>query len=614
MLFTLLLLIVWHWIPVGLNARSGFPVSEDTLRTASERELQETVSRDSLSRSRNNQAVYDSLKQLTRKWWLTRSMFRYLVRQPEESEPGFSDSLRLPSGFRDPLYVGDIHIAQRPVFGRPGNEPRFWERWGNSLHIDTRKWVLRQDLLVRPGQRLDIDLLRRNERILRQREYILDARFQVTDVRGDTVDLALETRDIFSISAHFHREDDSDLAIRVDDVNFLGLGNRLNNRISLNSDESPSFGWETGYYIENVSGTFMDIGGLYRDTFREETRRLELSREYYVPEVDFAGGLSFQRSDHYAYQEDRDRYSETAQRYWIGKAINCTSSRTYRYIAISAGYEQYLYDIRPEPLTEENERYHQKSRIMMGLSIFQPDYRSERFLFSVGEVEDLPVGRRVELKAGYYTGEVFNRPYLGVLLDRGGYSDGLGYFRVRTILGGYIREGRIEQGMFLLEPGWFSRLYKWGRLRFRSYVHLKYLAGIHRYSWEGIDISGTDGVTGLKDDHKTGDHALLIRTETAVFTPWEWMGFRMSAFTFADAGILSARSNLMRYGDDAWSAGVGIRLWNPLLVFQTIQFKLYYISGNLTGDPEHLRSEFSRHGEFYLDGFEGGAPWVYPFE
>ena len=65
----------------------------------------------------------------------------------------------------------------------------------NKLHTDTYDWVIRDNLFIKKGSRLNPYLLSDNERYLRSLEFIQDARVLVKPVKGtkDSVDIVVIT-------------------------------------------------------------------------------------------------------------------------------------------------------------------------------------------------------------------------------------------------------------------------------------------------------------------------------------------------------------------------------------------------------------------------------------
>ncbi|MFL5729066.1 MAG: hypothetical protein ACJ75J_06205, partial [Cytophagaceae bacterium] len=127
--------------------------------------------------------------------------------------------------------IRDIEIRVLDVFGRsiqdPGKKPKsLLEKGGNVIHIKSQRWIIRNKLLFRKGERLEPLKISESERLLRQANFIYDSRIQVRDLPGkDTVDIIVISQDVWSISggAGYDQAHNSP-AFSLEDVTFLGLG------------------------------------------------------------------------------------------------------------------------------------------------------------------------------------------------------------------------------------------------------------------------------------------------------------------------------------------------------------------------------------------------------
>lgn len=82
---------------------------------------------------------------------------------------------------------------------------------------------------------------------------------------------------------------------------------------------------------------------------------------------------------------------------------------------------------------------------------------------------------------------------------------------------------------------------------------------------------------------------MILNTETVVFTPYQPLGFRIAVFGFADFGLIGYSPNIFK-NDFFTSFGLGVRLRNERLVFNTIQIRL----GVAFGKRGLVESEYFR--------------------
>ena len=81
---------------------------------------------------------------------------------------------------------------------------------------------------------------------------------------------------------------------------------------------------------------------------------------------------------------------------------------------------------------------------------------------------------------------------------------------------------------------------------------------------------------------------MILNTETVLFTPYQPLGFRIALFGFADFGLLGYSPNIFK-NEFYTSFGIGIRLRNERLVFNTIQIRL----GLALGKPDWSKANIS---------------------
>jgi hypothetical protein len=105
---------------------------------------------------------------------------------------------------------------------------------------------------------------------------------------------------------------------------------------------------------------------------------------------------------------------------------------------------------------------------------------------------------------------------------------------------------------------------------------------------------------------------LNISLESVLFSPINSYGFRFAFFSFADFSFLSGTTQNIGNGHALSSIGVGIRIRNDNLVFNTLQIRIGYFPN----PPPYSRiSPVNISGEQLLrpQNFEPGAPAIIPY-
>jgi hypothetical protein len=106
---------------------------------------------------------------------------------------------------------------------------------------------------------------------------------------------------------------------------------------------------------------------------------------------------------------------------------------------------------------------------------------------------------------------------------------------------------------------------------------------------------------------------LTVSLESVLFSPVNLYGFRFAFFGFTDFSFLSGTNEILGNGYAISSIGVGIRIRNDNLVFNTLQIRIGYFPN----PPSYSTiSPFNISGEQLLRpaNFEPGPPSVIPYK
>ena len=138
--------------------------------------------------------------------------------------------------------IGEIEVYTLNIFdaSRAGQNG-FLFRTANDLHVTTQERVVRQRLLVRPGDPYHPRILQESARHLRDFGIFYDACVEPLRVHGNTVDLLVVTRDVWTLGGGiaFEREGGGNTVQgSLRDKNFLGSGRRVSFKYTTDPDRS----------------------------------------------------------------------------------------------------------------------------------------------------------------------------------------------------------------------------------------------------------------------------------------------------------------------------------------------------------------------------------------
>ena len=345
------------------------------------------------------------------------------------------------------------------------------------------------------------------------------------------------------------------------------------------------------YQIPNLLGTFYTADLTAGRDFYSSTFEVGMRREFLRP-TDYELGISYSNNKAKRYMIATDTSQLVKLRNfdaWGGYSHYLPSLRSSIYV--TGHYNFRDNSLRPEVRPDFNPALHNQEVFLMGAGFYRERFYTANMMYGFGTREYLATGYKAEVVSGYSWGEFEDNMYLGLTYQTGGFRS-IGYIMGGFTLGSYIN---LESGMWRrsavdIDLSWFSNLFMFRRSRIRQFLSLNYTQGWNRLSGSDECIRFTDenGLQALKE-HLLGTNRMILNTETVLFTPYQPLGFRIALFGFADFGLLGYSPNIFK-NEFYTSFGIGIRLRNERLVFNTIQIRL----GLALGKPGLVESEYFR--------------------
>ncbi|WP_026463705.1 hypothetical protein [Adhaeribacter aquaticus] len=490
--------------------------------------------------------------------------------------------------------VRHIEIRRLSPFGYSINDttrtPRnFFEKAGNSFHIKTHNRRIRGQLLFRRGELLEPGDLQESERLLRQTEHILDARIFVNEksTTKDSVDVIIVSKDVFNLSGSGSFNTNTAAGrVRLNDVNFLGLGHQFRNVYQFGLDSiRRSWTYTGSYTVQNIYNTFITGHLLYRNEIHYQQRGINFYRDFYTANTRYAGALNV---NYYSYpihvqgiddRRVRQNITFTKQDYWLG--------RSFKLKSYDLGFENPGRIITAGRIiatnyaNSPNPDYQNNILFIGGFGFSYRKYYKDRFLFGFGRTEDIPSGNLIAVSAGYEKGDFYNRRYIGGKMAFGKYATNFGYLYMDAQFDSYIRGKNWEQGEFSSEILYFTKLLKVGTWQWRHLIWNRTTWGFNRKFAEDIlNINRNNGIRGFSIGER-GTRRFVVNYESSLFTPFSFLGFRLALVNFADFAWLSDGNHTNPFDYKPYQGyGIGFRFRNEYMAINTIQVLLgYYPQG-----------------------------------
>lgn len=534
--------------------------------------------------------------------------------------------------------IGAIYIRRLGVFGQTVydtlRKPANWvERTGNRIHTNTRENVIRRSyLLFQVGDAVNPTQLRDNERLLRNTSIFHDARILVLPREGSRqfVDVYVITQDVWSLLPTGGFGGLRNFSVGFEQRNFRGLGHQMLGQVAYNgNDPRQQVEFQGRYTVPFIGKTFLtaQAEGLYLRDLKQGVVRLY--RPFLTPDTKYAGAIELnhtQVNNRIITRDDSVRLVPVSYNYsdvWIGRSFRLfyrpqdTEEVGRSRLIIALRNTNYKYFKRPGVTADTNQVYQDSRTTLFSVGFSRRKYVRDVLIYGFGRTEDVPVGESVAGIIGFDNAELGQRLYTGLNFSQGKYVRHLGYLYGLVSIGGYSRSKGIEQGVFSLESNYFSPLLKskWGNMR--HFFNTRYTTGIGRFQNEYITLGSngtginTDGI-GINSDALRGTKRLLVNYENILFSRLNLVGFRVAFITFASVGLVSFPERPLLRGPLYQGYGIGFRLRNENLTFNSFQIRLSYYP-NIPGNGIPFRQSFEGIPTLRFRDFDLSAPQIIPY-
>jgi hypothetical protein len=467
----------------------------------------------------------------------------------------------------------------------------------NALHTDTREWVVRQNLYIKEGTPLNPYKLADNERYLRTLDFIQDTRVFVTPVPGgkDSVDILIITKDFFTLTGVLDASFNS-AKLRVAELNFLGMGQRIQATGLYDLNRNPRTGYELLYGKTNIGGSFINAtvaytiinGGRSDGHEDEDAFFVRFDRPLVSPFSHVAGGVEFSRNqsrnvylkpDSVFYQYRYNIYDG-----WAGynlSAIAANHEKNYdksrSQIFISARYLQTEFLNLPAQVGDTyNTVFNDRKGVLGQVNLFRQDFYKLNYLYGFGTTEDLPFGYNIALTGGWIRQRDLERPYFGFQAEQYLVTPLGGFVHSTFRAGGFLRNKRFEDAGTLVSVDFFTRLFRVSRWKLREHARISFTQLNNRIVSEQLKLNNIYGLKDFSTDSVVGNKRISIYAESILYTNKKILGFRFAPFIYGDMALMAYEEQPFSKSDVYTGVGGGIRTRNENLVFGTIELKAAY--------------------------------------
>ncbi|MGE5406438.1 MAG: hypothetical protein ACM3NR_01900 [Methanosarcina sp.] len=562
--------------------------------------------------------LLDSLREKASKNRLTRQIYDFVVVSPDTAIK-FKNDIQSDIPYR--IYSGktirNITIRRLNVFGADIDKPNaLHETRGqnilNKTHVNTSERIIRNNLLFSKGDTLAPISVSDNERILRDLSFIDDARITVTPVSENEVDILVITKDIYSLGGDYSPSGLKKGTFSAFENNLLGMGHELGIIIPYDNTATDSPGFGIHYLVDNIASSFINLNVFYHNGIGTKMYGIDLSRKFISHTTKYAGGISIHNvSENVDLDILKQNEHYNLQDYWFARSFLLNRESVTRLIA-GARYTNNIVFNRPFILPDSYYAL-QNYRLYLGsIALSTQKYFKANLVHEYGRTEDIPFGGMLKVTIGKEFNEFKVRSYAGSELSAASSFPEFGYLYASAGLGAFINKGNTEQGISSLRLKYFSNLLPLGRYMIRNFITFDYTRGFDRNTDEHLRYYNDNGFSGFRNDSINGEQRFTINFEAVFFSPVDHYGFRFAFFGFADVSSLAGTNQILSNGTALSGIGLGIRVRNDNLIFNTFQIRL----GFFPDPPAYSRINnivLSGEEPLRFENFEPGPPSMIPY-
>jgi len=574
-------------------------------------------------REDRNVIFFDSLKVKASKNRFTKKLYDFVViahdTTVKKQITGKSEANYLKyKGIR----IRNIDVQRLNVFGANINNPTLdnstrADNLFNKTHVNTNEKIIRKNLLFAKGDTISPLLLSDNERILRQLPFIDDARIIIVPVSFNEADIKVITKDVYSLGGSYTYKGLKKGNVSIFEKNIIGLGHELGVDMPYDANATNSPGFGVHYTIDNFAKSFVNLNIFYLNGLGDQSYGFDLSRKLVSSSTKYAGGISVK---HMKTREDLgilpvpEPLKFNSHDYWLARSFLIDKESVTRIIIGGRYLRNNVFD-RPEI---QPDSYYNLANYRMYLGSFAysvQKYYKTSLIYGYGRTEDIPYGGLIRITYGSEYNE-FNkyrkRNYMGTEFSFGQSNKTLGYFYASTGLATFLYGNFPMQGIFSLNMKYFSNLISFRNNKIRNFINLDYTRGFERNKDEFLKFTSENGFSGFKNDSVYGQQRLTVSLESVLFSPANIYDFRFAFFGFTDFSTLFGTNEAIVNGIALAGIGLGIRIRNDNLIFNTFQIRL----GFYPNPPLYSKiNYFTISGEQLLrpNNFDTGPPSIIPY-
>lgn len=496
------------------------------------------------------------------------------------------------------FYINDIFLEQKPVFDTIAGKRFLGAELLNKLHIQTKPFIIEDELIFASGEKIDIELITETERNLRALDLFADLKIEFDSVDYDKFDVYVIARDrwsTFPIPLFGTSGGEFYYGGRFEELNFLGYGYKIKLEGLYRTENN--IGLETLFNLQKKrifrSEYFLNYEILSSKIRTEQ--KFELSKPYRTLSTDYSYGvigLISHGSDfdyHFRDTITKYPYKDKNFKFWLSRGWmrkdRVFATLYFEYSDAERGVFRRAYD--------------NSGKIFLTFSSIAQDFYQVSKINGY-QIEDLsvggwgrailgkifPIGSKGE--AVYYAGGQGEQSfYNGDLYLFGQISAGSGFIQNSGI---YTYQEFMGLGFYRISPEILLTA------RFRQQTVWNWYA--HRQLILDADV----GLRGYDANSFAGDNRIISNIECRLFPDIRVLAFAIGATFFYDVGTVWNQDT--KIFKTRWhnAIGFGLRFYDPNSTGKNSVYRLDFAFnfdkmkfGSIIFTSDQLFSAFANH-------------------
>lgn len=580
--------------------------------------------------------MYRNIENYSKKTGFGKLIYRLIFRSTKISKPSFrklhkKEMIRKSFNLHEGKIIRKINIVTLDPFGYSSDNTtdvpeRGFEKFGNSVHLKTKNWTIRNILLFKKNQPLDSLLAKESERLIRRQRYVRSVVIRPVAVEGtnDSIDISVRVLDSWSLIPT-GAISGSRINLELTERNFFGLGHEFETDYGKRFD-NPHQAYSTRYRINNINNTFINATGSYsNDLDNNSTKSIVLERPFFSTYTHWAAGAS------YKYQFRTDSLPDLTNQYalksfkiqtkdfWAGHSFKIFSGKTEEVrtvkLVTTLRYADINY-IETPGLEYDPKRFFSSEKLYLSsIGISSQKFQQDKYIFNFGQIEDIPYGYLFSVTGGYQNKSHLNRAYYGGKFAFGNFFR-FGYLGTNIEYGSFINNGMNEESTFRIDINYFTNIMNLGSWRLRQFIKPSLVIGTNRNPIikDRINLDDNNGIPGFSSDEKLfGTKRLLATFQTQAYAPGNWHGFHFSPFLNVTIGSLGDENN-KTFNTKLYSQiGFGVLINNEYLVFNSFQLSFSFYPSIPYSGSNVIKTNSFKNDDFILPDYQIGEPLLVPY-